>query len=119
MSDDTERCECCGHSVEYRNGTSHHKFCIECSEIGCSNDEANCGHGKQTTLFTDGGTPANGTEQLPDCDWCEGEIHRLNGNVDIDLCATCLHKGQCGYAPDKDLAGRHVDTGTDGGQYDE
>lgn len=52
--------------------------------------------------MSDGGHSSAGTQQLPDCDWCENEVRRLNGNVEIELCATCLHKGQCGYAPDKE-----------------
>jgi len=61
----------------------------------------------------------SGVEQLPDCGWCEDKIQRLAGNVDIELCATCLHKGQCGYAPDKDWTGRPVNPGeeqSDGGE---
>jgi hypothetical protein len=53
---------------------------------------------------------SDGAEQFPDCDWCENEIQRLGGNVEKDLCATCLGKAKCGWAPDKD---RYGDTGGD------
>lgn len=38
----------------------------------------------------------------PDCDWCESTIHRLNGDVEKELCARCLGKAKCGWAPDKE-----------------
>ena len=42
------------------------------------------------------------TKQSLHCDWCESKIQRLNGDVEKNLCATCLGKAKCGWAPDKD-----------------
>jgi len=47
------------------------------------------------------------TEQSPDCGWCENKIQRLGGDVETDLCAKCLGKAKCGWAPDN----RSLDTG--------
>ena len=52
-------------------------------------------------------TSTGDTEQFPDCDWCENKIQRLGGDVEKDLCAKCLGKAKCGWAPDKD---RSLDT---------
>ena len=48
------------------------------------------------------------SEQSPYCGWCESEIQRLGGNVEKNLCAKCLGKAKCGWAPDKD---RSLDVG--------
>jgi len=42
------------------------------------------------------------TKQSLHCDWCENRIQRLDGNVEKNLCARCLGKAKCGWAPDKD-----------------
>ena len=55
----------------------------------------------------------SGTEQFPDCDWCENKIHRLGGEVEKDLCAKCLGKAKCSWAPDKDCS---LDTGNGGSE---
>ena len=60
--------------------------------------------------MSENGHCADGTEQPLDCDWCENKIQRLGGNVEKDLCGTCLGKAKCGWAPDKD---RSLDAETD------
>jgi len=52
--------------------------------------------------MTENEQSADDTKRPPHCDWCGNKIQRLNGNVDKNLCATCLGKGKCGWAPDKD-----------------
>lgn len=55
-----------------------------------------------------------GMGQLPECGWCGDPITRLGGNVETELCGSCLHKGQCGWAPDKDWTGWPDERPTDG-----